>query len=142
MESRPRILVVDDEPLIVRYLTQVLQLEGYSAHGVTDSAQVVDLVRALSPELVILDLNMPPPDGFEVMKALRVTHPGLMILGISGYASGALLGAAPFLGATATIAKPVSNEELLNQVKAMIGPAEIPPDLDDDVPPPPPRKLQ
>ena len=126
--------MADDEPLVAECLSQVLESEGYSARGVTDSAQVVGLVRELSPALLILDLNMPAPDGFEIMKALRRTHPGLMILGISGYAQGALLEAASFLGATATIAKPMSNQELIEKVKAMIGSAQDPLSPGPDMP--------
>lgn len=70
--DRARILVVDDEPQNVRYVTDVLEWAGYEhVDGLTDPVEAVRRFRELAPDLVILDLLMPDMSGFEVMEALR-----------------------------------------------------------------------
>lgn len=66
-----RILVVDDEPQNVRYLQDVLEWAGYeNVAGVADPLEVLERVRRLRPDLIVLDLLMPQLDGFAVMEAI------------------------------------------------------------------------
>ncbi len=70
--ERARIMVVDDEPQNVRYVTDVLQWAGYERiEGWTDPAEAVSRFAEFAPDLVILDLLMPQMDGFEVMEAMQ-----------------------------------------------------------------------
>jgi putative two-component system response regulator len=65
------ILVIDDEPANVRLIERLLAREGYTrVVGTTDSALAVDVFRAFPPDLVLLDLRMPPPDGYAVLELL------------------------------------------------------------------------
>jgi two-component system response regulator YesN len=73
------------------------------------------------PDLLVLDLNMPEPDGFDVLKTERSRFPYLRILVISGYLQGALLEAAKILGAIATLEKPVTAEALVGKVREVLG---------------------
>jgi putative two-component system response regulator len=67
-----RLLVVDDQPANVMLLERLLQLWEYENIITTqDSSQVLPLVEAEVPDLVLLDLHMPAPDGFEVMRLLE-----------------------------------------------------------------------
>lgn len=67
-----RILVVDDERANVRLLEFVLEDAGFSrVQSTTDSSQVVPLFSEFHPDLLVLDLSMPHPDGFEVMQLLQ-----------------------------------------------------------------------
>lgn len=67
-----KILIVDDEEATVQLLESILRREGFrNVHSVTDSRQVLPLFSSLAPDLILLDLNMPHFDGFEVMKQLR-----------------------------------------------------------------------
>lgn len=69
-----RIMVVDDEPQNVRYVSDVLQWAGYeNVEGLTDPAEAVTRFHEFEPDLVILDLLMPGMDGFEVMDAMKST---------------------------------------------------------------------
>ena len=71
-ERGDAILVVDDEPANVRLLERVLEREGYSnVIGTSDSSRALDLFRAFPPDLVLLDLRMPQPDGYAVLDMLR-----------------------------------------------------------------------
>jgi putative two-component system response regulator len=68
---RARILVVDDEELNVKLLQEILQRAGFENLTTTsDSSAVVDLVARTTPDLVVLDLHMPAPNGFELMERL------------------------------------------------------------------------
>ena len=67
-----RILIVDDEPQNVLLLDRLLAVSGFTNVGsTTDSSEVVALCAAEQPDLLLLDLQMPEPDGFEVMRQLQ-----------------------------------------------------------------------
>ncbi len=67
-----RILIVDDEAANVRLLERLLERGGYSKlQGTTDSSQVLTLYAEFQPDLVLLDLLMPGPDGFQIMEELK-----------------------------------------------------------------------
>jgi len=67
-----RILIVDDQPSNVLLLEGILQEEDYSAYrSITDSRQALPVFLEYRPDLILLDLQMPYLDGFEVMKQLR-----------------------------------------------------------------------
>jgi DNA-binding NarL/FixJ family response regulator len=72
-------------------------------------------------DLLVLDLSMPEPDGFEMLKVLRATKPDLKILVISGFIQGILLRAAQLVGATATLNKTDAPELLLPTVRDLLG---------------------
>ena len=66
-----KILIVDDQEQNVLLLEHLLEQAGYTnLKSTTDSSQVVGLCSAMSPDLILLDLHMPDPDGFEVMRLL------------------------------------------------------------------------
>jgi putative two-component system response regulator len=70
--KQARILIVDDQPANIELLKSMLEHEGYTAiEGTTDSASVVPKCAQQTPDLLILDLHMPDPDGFEVLAQLK-----------------------------------------------------------------------
>lgn len=111
-----RILVVDDEAGVRRFLRQVLEGAGYEVEEAPDGKKAVDLVRSTRVDLMVTDLIMPEQEGIETMQALRKETPALAIIAISGAFEGSLLKAAQFLGADAALAKPVSPDALLSSV--------------------------
>ena len=67
-----RILVVDDETTTCRTIARLLRTEGHEASCATGGAKALEqLSHAQKPDLVILDLMMPPPDGLDVLEAIR-----------------------------------------------------------------------
>src|SRR3712207_3958923 len=71
-----RLLIVDDQEANVRLLKQILKLAGYTRlEATTDSREVLPLCATFQPDLILLDLQMPYLDGFQVMEALRETVP-------------------------------------------------------------------
>ena len=67
-----KILIVDDQKSNILLLEQILEQAGYQCvRGLTDSLKAVPVYNEFRPDLVLLDLNMPNMDGFDVMAALR-----------------------------------------------------------------------
>ncbi len=121
MESTSKILVVDDDEQVLRWMRTTLGSAGYDVTGTTSARDALAKIETSRPDLLILDLNMPDPDGFEVLRSQRERFPGLRIMVVSGHMHSALLEAASILGATATVSKPIDAEELLRKVRDIVG---------------------
>jgi len=67
-----RLLLVDDDPKIVRLLERGLAYEGFEVRSVADGNAALAAARDYRPHLVLLDIAMPGPDGFEVCRRLRL----------------------------------------------------------------------
>jgi CheY-like chemotaxis protein len=106
---------------VVRFLKKVLEEHGYDLTATSSGKDALANIKERLPDLLILDLNMPAPDGFEILKKERATFPYLRILVISGYMEGALLQAAKLLGAVATLQKPLEADRLLSTVRGVLG---------------------
>jgi len=74
--QRMKILIVDDEPVNVALLEEILVENEFTRfESVTDSRKALDVCKNFQPDLVLLDLMMPPPDGFTILERLRAeTH--------------------------------------------------------------------
>ena len=116
-----RILLVDDDRYVVRYLERALDQAGYQVSATTSGKEALALMEAERPDLLILDLNMPEPDGFDLLRIEHAKFPYLRIIVISGYLEGALLEAAKVFGAIATLQKPVSPAALVDKVREILG---------------------
>ena len=66
-----KVLVVDDEPRNVRILQIHLNAQGYTVYTAEDGVEALDIVEKDAPDLILLDINMPKMDGFEVVKRIR-----------------------------------------------------------------------
>lgn len=66
-----RILIVDDELNFSRMLQHILQHEGYETIVVHDGTSALDAARQNAPDIVLLDVMIPPPDGFETLRQLK-----------------------------------------------------------------------
>ncbi len=71
MSTKNRILVVDDEPFILRSLSYVLRREGFEVSEARDGEEALQKIDAVRPDLVFLDVMMPRLNGYEVLKAIR-----------------------------------------------------------------------
>ncbi|MEK7866829.1 MAG: response regulator transcription factor [Planctomycetota bacterium] len=116
----PKVLIVEDEPDMVRGLTDNLRMEGYEVHSVSDGAKAVDSVVKLKPDLILLDVMLPNRDGMEVCRDVRsrgLTTPIVMITA-KGQEVDRVLGLE--LGADDYVTKPFSLRELLARIKAIL----------------------
>ena len=83
MKRASRILVVDDEPGMVRAVERVLGA-AHRVIGSESSAQALALAHEFNPDLVILDIRMPELDGFELMVRLKANHPDVDVILMTG----------------------------------------------------------
>src|SRR5581483_6456604 len=120
-----RILVVDDEPHLVRAIRMYLELHGYTVFGAHSGEEALEAVREKLPDLVILDVLMPGLDGFETLEALRrVSDVPVILLTARGEEEHKVRGLA--LGADDYVTKPFGQKELLARVQAVLRRAEQP----------------
>mgnify|MGYP001560001707 CR=1 FL=1 len=116
----PRILVVDDEPAIVRGLEDNLRFEGYQTVSATNGEDGLALALSDAPDLVLLDIMMPKMSGWDVCRQLRgrgVDVPVIMLTA-RGAEVDRVLGLE--LGADDYVTKPFSLRELLARVRAVL----------------------
>lgn len=113
-----RVLVVDDEPQIVRALAINLRARGYEVHAAASGAQALQVAAAHPPDLVILDLGLPDMDGSEVIAGLR-GWTSVPILVLSGRSDSADKVDALDAGADDYVIKPFGMDELLARMRAM-----------------------
>ncbi len=113
-----RVLIVDDEPQILRALRINLLARQYEVVIARDGTEALHQVRAERPDLVVLDLGLPDIDGVEVIRKLRAWSP-VPIVVLSGRADSKEKVDALDAGADDYVTKPFSVEELLARVRAV-----------------------
>ncbi len=114
-----RILVVDDEERMVRFIRLNLEHDGFRVTEAYRGAQAMDRLRNSLPDLVILDIMMPDMDGFEVLKMIReVSNVPVIMLTAKGEEDDRVRGLE--LGADDYITKPFSPRELVSRVRAVL----------------------
>jgi two-component system, OmpR family, KDP operon response regulator KdpE len=114
-----RVLVVDDEPQMVTALTRSLEREGHQMAVSRTGADAVSLTASGSPDLVVLDLNLPDIDGLEVLRRVR-SWSRVPVLVLSGDSEEARKVAALDEGADDYLQKPFGVDELRARVRALL----------------------
>ncbi|CAO3431351.1 response regulator [Azospirillum doebereinerae] len=118
-ESMPlRVLVVDDEPPIRRFLRTSLSAQGYDIVEAGDGAQALAEMRRRPPDLLVLDLGLPDIDGLEIIRRLRADAASLPIIVLSSRMDEAGKVEALDLGADDYVTKPFGVDELLARIRA------------------------
>jgi two-component system KDP operon response regulator KdpE len=113
-----RVLVVDDEPQIVRALSINLRARRYEVQAAASGVQALSMAAKLPPDLVLLDLGLPDLDGVEVIAGLRGwTNAPIIVL--SGRSGGADKVGALEAGADDYVTKPFGMEELIARMRAV-----------------------
>jgi two-component system KDP operon response regulator KdpE len=115
-----KILLVDDEPTILRALQVSLESQGYTVAGVTTGEQAVAKTASLPPDLVLLDLGLPGIDGFEVLRRIRTFAPTLPVVVVSAHGDDASKVRALDQGADDYVSKPFSVPEVLARVRTAL----------------------
>lgn len=118
--TKSRILVIDDDPQVLALFGRILEKGGYEVLLAASGKDVMTLIQQNVADAVVLDLSTPEPDGFDLLKKLRTSVPGLPVLVVSGYLQGVLLKAAELLGATATLSKTDAPKHLLQTVSDLL----------------------
>jgi two-component system KDP operon response regulator KdpE len=119
---KKRILVVDDEARMRRFMRMNLDLEGYDVGEAGDGLTALTKVREELPDLVLLDVMMPEMDGFETLERIRETSSvPVIMLTVKGDEEDRIRGLD--LGADDYVAKPFSPRELSSRIQACAEPS-------------------
>lgn len=115
-----RILVVDDEPIVLEILSEVLVREGFQVARATTAKAALDVLAHDPHELVLCDIRMPGMDGFEFLRHVHRAYPATDVVLMTGYAS--LDGAidAMALGAADYLIKPLKPKEVVARIRAIL----------------------
>ena len=118
-KAKKTILVVDDEPRMVRFVKMNLDLEGYLTLEANNGIQALEKVRDLNPDLVLLDVEMPGMDGFETLKRVReMSDAAVIMLTVRSDEDDRIKGLD--LGADDYVTKPFSPRELSSRIRAVL----------------------
>ncbi len=115
--DRRCVLVVDDDPGVRDVIRSMLEASGYSVLLAENGKEAMRLLKSERADLILTDLVMPEQEGIETIKALRREYPDLKVIAMSGAFGGDYLRIAAYLGAHATLAKPIQMETLLRLVE-------------------------
>ena|SRR3989338_7779636 len=121
-ENKKKILVVDDEPDIVRMIKMRLEANGYDVLTASDGNTAYKKVKSDSPDLIVLDLMLPGMDGYHVCRLLKFDekyrHIPIMMLTAKGRKEDKMLGEK--VGADFYMTKPFEAKELLDKIKELL----------------------
>jgi len=122
-QDKPKVLIVDDEENIIEFIKLGLRYEGYQVESAPDGEQGVTLAQRINPDLVILDIMMPPGiDGLEVCRRLRnnPTTSDIPILMLTAKDEVRDRIAGLRMGADDYLTKPFNFDELLERMRAIL----------------------
>ncbi len=118
-----RILVIDDDPNILRSVRKILEEEGHEVRDALAGEAALELLADASFDLIVGDINMPGMDGIELLIRVHDEYPGTRLMAMSGggrIAKEDLLRDASMLGAMATLEKPFTVEQLVDIVTSTL----------------------
>ncbi|HYS98981.1 MAG TPA: response regulator [Candidatus Dormibacteraeota bacterium] len=123
-----RVLIVDDRDSEIELLKAYLEDSVDEVCALADSRQIEEVFAEFEPDVVILDLHMPDPDGFEVLRRLRGARSSLgflPVLVLTNDESHVARNSALILGADEFLTKPVDREELVLRVRNLVRTREL-----------------
>lgn len=122
--NRKKILIIDDNPVILATLSAKLKAKGYDPSTATEGAEAISLVRQERPDLILLDLNFPPDvgipwDGFRILEWLQHMDEGktIPVIVITGGKESEYKERSLDAGAVAFFTKPIESDELLTVIR-------------------------
>jgi len=117
--DRRKILVVDDEERMVRFIRMNLEHDGFLVSEAFNGKQAISRMRDVTPDLILLDIMMPDVDGFDVLETLReISNVPVIMLTAKGEEDDRVRGLE--LGADDYVTKPFSPRELVSRIKAVL----------------------
>ena len=111
-EGAPRVLVVDDDPAILKLFERVLSHDGFAVSATCSPKEALSLVDEKKFDLVICDINMPEVNGFELLRVTRQRYPEVVVVIITGYGTIESAVEAIKMGAYDYLTKPIIDEEI------------------------------
>ena len=123
--DRARILLVDDDPMVLDSLGDLLKLEGYDVTASQTIAQAINHLQAARYHLVVTDINMPTSDGLELLRYVKANQEEAVVILITGYGTIPSAIEAIRLGAYDYLTKPISDDDVLLAVRRALQQHEL-----------------
>ena len=122
MDTGAKVLVVDDEPNVLRSLAQYLTIEDFTVETASNGMEALEKVESFHPELILLDVMMPGMDGFEVLDKVKANpaHAQTPIIMLTAKDQSADVLKGYQSGATSYLVKPFNLDELVETILAMV----------------------
>ncbi len=122
MEGKPKILVVDDDLFVRRPLESILRQGGFEAVTAANGIECLQMLESDRPDLILLDVIMPGPDGYEICKTIKAEarYAEIPVILMSARAGRSDRERGLGLGATGFLRKPYMPAELLRQVREIL----------------------
>jgi len=121
-----KILYVEDNPMNIELIEDLFRAKGYHVESVGRGDEVMDVVKKLKPDLVLLDMQLPGMDGYMVARWLKSEEPtkDVPIIAVTAYDSLYSREKALNAGCNEYMSKPIDTHRLLEMVEEFIGKAE------------------
>jgi putative two-component system response regulator len=123
--ARPRVLCVDDEPVILQVLRRLLVAQGFEAVICNDPQTAASTFEGGSFDVVVTDFTMPVMDGLTLMRSLRARQPDIPVVIVTGQGTVETAVQALREGASGMLFKPFSGEELLAEVRRALSATQM-----------------
>ena len=121
-EDDGAIIVVEDDPLIAKFMTRALAKRGYRTEAVTTGAEGLEHAASGDARLMLLDLGLPDMDGLEVLRELRRSGSALRVVVVTSRSDPADRSIAEELGVSGYIVKPFPLADFVSVVEDLLGP--------------------
>jgi len=121
-ERGKHLLVVDDSPSVRRVVSNMLKQHGWEVQMARDGVEALEMISYETPAAVVLDIEMPRMDGYELISTVRAQeqYRSLPMIVLTSRAAGKHQQRAMSLGASAYVVKPYQDEELLNTINSLV----------------------
>ncbi len=114
--SKPTVLICDDEEGIRESFRLILE-DDYVLEFAKDGLQALEMLKTLSPAVMLLDIKMPKMHGMEILKQVKMLKPSLPVIIVTGYQSVEMAQEATRLGAADYLPKPFDSKQVLARIK-------------------------
>ena len=114
MDKKIKILLLDDEPIVIERVKSSLEMSGYYVDSFVSSKDAIAKLNLVKYDILITDLKMSSPDGMEVLKTAKQIQPNIKPVVITGFATNQTAEFAKKLGAIEFIPKPFKMSQLKN----------------------------
>jgi len=112
-----KILVVDDENIVLESCRKVLEADGHEVLLAASADQALEMIRDEPPALLLVDIKMPDHDGVYLIREVRKERPDIPIVLMTGYTTKETVAEAAQVGAATLLAKPFTPDELAETVR-------------------------
>jgi two-component system OmpR family response regulator len=119
--SRPQILIVEDDEMLLDVMTAAIEREGYSYRTARTGDEAIRLAYELAPEVVLMDIGLPGQSGLLVAAKLKVARPSPKVLFLTALPRGQSDRLAAFLRVDGVLHKPFPVKKLLGSIQQMLG---------------------